>query len=138
MKTIQKLEFGFGVATLVAAIFKFYFEHIFLIKKNGELSSAASGEEVLIRSFLFLLLPAVFVFVGGYFHAFKQSSFGLVVLLIGSSVLVLILLIGTFSGAIFYFYGFTGALVRALPHCFAAITGFLGLRLRSFDLSKEG
>lgn len=127
MKTVQKLEVFFGLATLITAVIEFYFEGIPQIKRIASLNSDTSVEGEVVRAFLFLLLPATLTFLGAYTHAVRQSKIGFILLLIGGSILVLILGIGLFSGAIFYFYGFAGGLLRVSPHFSALIAMLLAI-----------
>ena len=134
MRTIQKLEVVFGCATLIAAIIEFCFESIPSIKKIGELHGETFSVEGLIRSVIFLLLPAIFVCFGSYFHSVRQYRWALTFPIIGGSILTLIFVIGIFSGAAFYFYGLTGTFLYLAPYILAMLTLIFAVRSRKLNV----
>jgi len=136
MRTIQKLELFFGATTLISAGIEFYIDGIPQIKRIANLNGSTSIEEAIAGAFLFLLLPAMLTFFGAYTHTIWQSRLGFISLLIGGGVLVLIVGIGLFSGAIFYSHGFPQGLLIAVPHFAALITLVSAIYFRKLYMKR--
>jgi hypothetical protein len=75
----------------------------------------------------FYLGPALLVAVGSYFHAVRQKTSGLVMLLVGGSILTIMIYPVTFGG--FYIYGHRGGLL-GLASAMAILTMIAALQAR--------
>lgn len=103
---------------------------------TGLLSLVVSCSLALPRSLLeflgllpFYLGPALLVAVGSYLHAIRRRSSGLVMLLIGGSILTVMIVTLTFGG-VFYFYGLGGGLLSLAPSAMAILTMIAALLAR--------
>lgn len=80
----------------------------------------------LVTDFLALLPfyvgPAVLVSFGSYIHAIRQTTRGLVMLMIGGAILTVMIFIVTLFGGLFYFYGLWGGLLSLAPSATAMLT----------------
>jgi len=129
MKTVQKLEVGAGIITLIATLLFFFFAGFLKIIKESEYFNTTVKEE-LFWSFLILIIPSLLITFGSYFHASKQSKLGFAALIIGGSILMLYFGVIFFSGGAFYYYGVVGGFLSVIPGIFAAMTIILALRSR--------
>ncbi len=129
-KTIQKLEIGAGLATLVASSIYFYKSVLPYMDSDIREQNSIVGP---LKIFLLIIFPALLTAVGSYIHAVKQSRFGLIMLLLGSSILTLFFGILLFTFAIFYYYGWLGGLLAITPGVFAALTIYFALRSRKLS-----
>lgn len=84
MKLPQKLEVAFGILPLVIVLISIYVE-----VTSTETRTSATLIYDWILTFTIIVLPAILVAVGAFLHATKQSIFGLVVIPIFGSWLIL-------------------------------------------------
>lgn len=115
MKTIQKLEIGFGLATLVGTLAYFC---IFLPFYFGKKEDSDIYREIFFSA-LPTIVPGLMVGIGSVAHSARQRSVGLYAVLFGGGVLVLLFGVGYFgflAGA-----GWVG-FILASPGWLAAIT----------------
>lgn len=115
MTLLRRIELVCGMTTLLLAL-------------------AVSSTLALPRSVLdFLSLlpfhigPALLVAVGSYFHAVRRKTSGLVMLLVGGSILTIMIYPLTFGG--FYLYGLWGGLL-SLASATAILTMVASLMVR--------
>ena len=124
MKTIQKLEIGFGLATLVATLILLY---LFASKAISDNHSDIIFESI-ISVVLLLILPAFLTGIGSIVHVVRQSRGGFITVLLGGTVLSLIFGLNFFSLAIFYFFGWVGGVIATTPALFALATVFAAMK----------
>jgi hypothetical protein len=110
---------------------------------TGVLALAVSCILALPRSALdflallpFYLVPALLVAVGSYLDVFRQKTSGLVMLLVGGSILTVWSFIVTLFGGLFYFYGLWGGLLSLAPLATAILTTIASLLARLFATNK--
>jgi ATP/ADP translocase len=127
MKTVQKLEFSTGIATLIAAFIGFY---KLVLPGLTDQNLGLNAGEVLSRIFLFLFLPSILTAMGAYIHAVKQFTFGLVFLYIGGGFLALFHGFLLITGVALYTSDRLNIILTLLPGFLAAITIFFALRSR--------
>jgi len=116
MTALRKFELICGITTLL-------------------LATAVSCTLALPRSVLqfldllpFYLGPALLVAVGSYFHAVRRKTSGLVMLMVGGSILTIMMFPLTVGG--FYFYGLWGGLLSLAPSATAILTMIASLLAR--------
>ena len=83
-----------------------------------------------LRLLTVYLGPALLVAVGSYFHAVRRKTTGLVLLMIGGSILTVWMFIVTLFGGLFYFYGLWGGLLSLAPSALAILTMIAPLLVR--------
>ena len=92
-----------------------------------------------VAEFLSVLLvyvgSALLVACGCYFHAVRQETKGLVLLMIGGSILTLMVFTLTFGGA-FYFYGLWGGVLSLAPSTMAILTMIAALLSRKSTVTN--
>jgi len=127
MKTGQKLEIGFGIATFVMALMNFLFFSAPSLNKITDIPS----ERYLLISFIILVLPEFFIATGAYSHSAKQSRVGFILLLFFGILLVMFhgwLLV---TGIAFYGPNAAPQVWFGLsPAFFAVVTIFFAVRSR--------
>lgn len=120
MKNVQKLEIGFGLATLVTTwifVFLFVFPVIVRELKDSNWNEAAWHS---VSVFLFLLLPPLITSIGAVTHAIRQTRARFLLIFLGVAVLIFQFGIGFLTGVVFYFFGWVGGFFASMP-------GFLAL-----------
>jgi hypothetical protein len=130
MKTVQKLEIGFGLATLVSTLIVFYVTVLPAITDALRDNSWATFRSYVFQSFLLLIFPSFCVGIASTIHAAKGNHWAFLVVLLGGSILSLLFGIYIFSFAIFYFLGWIGGFLASTPGYFALATMFAALRTK--------
>ncbi len=131
MKTIQKLEFVSGVFTFLFALPNIYLTYIFFADWIRD--SKTSIEEVLVGPILFLVTPALLVFIGVVFQTLKQWKIGFVIIFISGGWLTFTHLLGFLLGSVFNGY----LLLGILPGLFAFTTIILAFFNLILTLNKS-
>lgn len=126
MRTVQKLEGGFGLATIVTTIGVILFEQIFLINQTSNPQSDFLTEGVFRIMSLFFIVTLLIV-VGTYFHVSRQNKLAFLVVSVSCTFLVIFFGAIVFSGGAFYYYG-AGGLLFILPMICAILTIFFAIR----------
>ena len=116
MRTVEKFEIGFGLATLATASLFFYAS----IKRVLDPSNI--DWDLIIKIFLLVMLPAILTTIGSVAHVVGKSKVGFAVLGFGSGVLGLFFAVMLFSLGIFYYFGWIGGLFATTPGVFAILT----------------
>ncbi len=88
-----------------------------------------------LRLLPFYLVPALLVAFGSYVHAVRRKTRGLVMLMVGGSILTLMIFILTLGG-VFYFYGVWGGLLGLTPSAMAILTMIVSLIARKSIANK--
>ncbi len=137
MKTVQKLEIAFGIATLfsttayyglvILPLAKFYYQKEY----DGELYFS------LVGGFLLVVLPGILRGLGAYLWASKKSSLGFAAIMLGGTITALYFGAYLFTGAVFYYHGRVLGLIAASPFLFATLTLVFAFRCRKLFLSPN-
>ncbi len=130
MKTVQKLEIAFGLATLLASVVIFIFSAMPAIKLEAMNGRWDIVYEHIFSTILFGLIPALLIGIGSFFHAVYRRGIWFGCVLVGGTALILIFGMNLLSLAAVYFYGTVGGLLVSTPGLLAAVTVFLSFRSR--------
>ncbi len=130
MKTVHKLEFGFGLATLLstAVVFCVLVEPV--TRKNATIPWELVYQ-YLFSAFIFCFLPACVVAFGAVLHSTKQRRAGFFAVVIGGSFLLITSSINFLGFAVFT--GLMRALLLTIPAFLAAVTIVTAFRSRSVN-----
>ena len=116
MNMWRRIELFCGIGCGGLGLLPFFLRHG---AYTFELFKSSSGN--LMDALLLFFVPGLLVAVGGYFHAVKARTFGLVLLLVGGIFLALMMLVHFFSGAVFYFFGVPGGIAILLQGLLALV-----------------
>ena len=83
----------------------------------------------LLSSVVTFLGPALLVSIGSYTHAVRQKAGGLIMILVGSTILILMGFVAFFGGLLYVFGPWWGA-VSLLPPAMAMVTLITSLFVR--------
>ncbi|MFN0278484.1 MAG: hypothetical protein ACKVRN_07770 [Pyrinomonadaceae bacterium] len=128
MKTIQKLEVGFGLATLVGTLT--FFCSIVLRYSLERIADDGwkEVEQILPAGFVFIILPGLMVGIGSVTHAVKQRFVGFILVLLGGITLVLCFgLLTVFVISKFQDYGLIFNTIVVLSFVSAILTTFFAI-----------
>lgn len=128
MKTVQKLEIAFGLATLISTLIVFFISVSPAIRKEISEDRWNIIYGYLFWGFLLHMIPAFSIGISAFVHARRQSGSAFIILLLSGAVLVLVF------GASFPFFavylGWLGGLIFSAPGFLAAFTIILAFRSR--------
>ena len=130
MKTIQKLEVGFGLATLVGTLI--FFCVSVLRYTAGEKENYGLDDiyqSIFFEGGLLFIVPGLMIGIGSVVHTVRQSSVGLIAVLLGGTVLVLIFGFSFLGFAVFG--GWLRAFTLSTPGLLAAFTMYFAYRSRN-------
>ena len=126
MKTMQKLEIYSAIGVLVTALIQFFF---FIFSLEGRSGNEFIG--MLILGLLFLLYPALVIFIGTYLHTAKKSGIGFGMLLICGGIFIClygyIFLVGLLYRTELKFSSFISLIVWIVPSFFVITTMIFAL-----------
>ena len=122
MKTVQKLEIVFGLATLVGTLTYFCIMLWLIVGKRGN--------DDIYRQIFFLailtIVPGLMVGIGSVAHSIRKSSIGLNAVKVGGSILILYFGLSFLGFAVWT--GWLGGFILSTPGLLAAITMYLAYR----------
>lgn len=121
MKIAQKLEFMAGIGTFLSAFLFIYIIDYPEFKEIAEFNKEPFNYDW-IRAFLVLILPTLLIAISSYFHAFKQSKIGFVIIIILSGIVFLFNATGNATGIVIGTDFEGNFFTSILPGLFAFIT----------------
>ena len=131
MKTIQKLEVGFGLAALIFAIIEF------VVFQSIEMTNEVTRQQIGLRSILsgvvYQILPALLMAVGSFYHVFRKSRIGLITVIFFGVIAILTKALTFFLINTIYDVGLTASLVVALSGVLAILTILFALISRKLN-----
>jgi hypothetical protein len=124
MKTVQKLEIVFGLATFVGTLIYFCIMLRLIVGKR-------ENDEIYREVFSLAIptiIPGLMVGIGSVAHSVRKSSIGLNALLFGGTVLVLVFGLSFLGFAVWT--GWLGAFLLSTPGLLAVVTMYFATRSR--------
>lgn len=106
-KTLQVLEVSAGITTFLLTLPNVYLTYISFSDWIQE--SRITTEEILIPAVIFLIVPALLVAIGSYFHSIKHKSVGFLILFVCGSFLTVTHTLFALVGSAFNGYPLLGA-----------------------------
>ena len=126
MKTVQKLEIVFGLATLVGTLTVFYIVILRFIVWKLEKDEWDEIYRALFFAVIFIIAPGLMVGIGSVAHSIRKSSIGLNAVKVGGSILILYFGLSFLGFAVWT--GWLGGFILSTPGLLAAITMYLAYR----------
>jgi hypothetical protein len=100
MRTIQKVEFISGFATLIATVMYIIYIYMPFMEKMAK-SNNDSDIYHWSGAFFILILPSLLIVVSSYFHAFRQSYIAFAVIIIVGGVIATLHFLSYLLGSAF-------------------------------------
>ncbi len=97
MRIVQKLEVLSGIATFLSAFLFIYIIDYPEFKDIAKFDNEPFKYDW-IRAFLILILPTLLIAISSYFHAFRQSKTGFIIIIILAGIVFLFNAVGNATG----------------------------------------